>query len=697
MEYYRKCNICGKIWSYTDSDITDNEVNKINTTISAIGTIASVFGGTRLDTYMLEDRTDRYANKTINYEKCPNCNSLNTKLITVDEIKIQREKEDDKRNLPTHKEYSSKRLIKINKNATISSLLNRVQIFMEEEEWDNVDMYCEQMLDQEPTNAEIYLHKLMIQYQETDICKLMTKGGIKDNKYYRRMERYGTDELLEKIQYLRYQRALDKRKEAKYIQDYECLIKTFSELGNYRDCQILEKECRKRYEEVYNKIEKIQKSKDALIKAIREDKLKISDMNRLCNSVPETSEHKAYHDLKNEILELENRVKTLGLFKRKEKNEINKEIEQKTIELQKLLELKNETESNYITNVKREIELVQVNIQEKFTELTGLNDELSKLSKEDEVSKLSKEDEVLKLSIKQRNCIVNCSYYYLFCVKNGKVETHMYDKPIFIDRDTYGNEKVEKWTNICSIQVTGRYTLGLRKDGTVVSTVDLSGNSLGGEKVESWSDIVQISANGFTSLGLKVDGTVVSAGDNRKGQCEVENWKNIVQIVCGGSHSVGLKADGTVIAVGENEDGECNVENWTNIVSVCADMGFTAGMKSDGTVVVATGEVDDEVFEDVYEDMINYSKSWNNIVEIASGNGPNLCALRNDGRVFFAGYMAGKFLVELSKYNNIKHIISVANVEGLIIVTAEGDAFLLWLYWDNSVHCVEIPWTIDVD
>ena len=53
MEYARRCNVCGKIYCYTDQDLKNNQKNAVVETASAIGAIASIFGGTTYQTFEL--------------------------------------------------------------------------------------------------------------------------------------------------------------------------------------------------------------------------------------------------------------------------------------------------------------------------------------------------------------------------------------------------------------------------------------------------------------------------------------------------------------------------------------------------------------------------------------------------------------------------------------------------------------------
>ena len=69
----------------------------------------------------------------------------------------------------------------------------------------------------------------------------------------------------------------------------------------------------------------------------------------------------------------------------------------------------------------------------------------------------------------------------------------------------------------------------MKKDGTVVAA---GSNVYGESDVRNWQDIVAINAGAYQTIGLKKDGTVVSTQlpndfEDNKGQCKVDGWNNI--------------------------------------------------------------------------------------------------------------------------------------------------------------------------
>ncbi len=111
------------------------------------------------------------------------------------------------------------------------------------------------------------------------------------------------------------------------------------------------------------------------------------------------------------------------------------------------------------------------------------------------------------------------------------------------------------WTDIVAISNGWQFALGLKKDGTVIA--------MGSDSccdVEDWTDIAEVFAGRKQSYGLKKDGTVVAIGNNEYSQCDVEGWTDIVEISVGKYQTFGLKKDGTVVATHYSYDDQNEVE-----------------------------------------------------------------------------------------------------------------------------------------
>lgn len=251
MEYRRKCNVCGKIYCYSDKDLKDNNKNSAMAAISAVGAIASVFGGTRLDTYALNSQGNKYNDKVIDYNKCPSCNSSDTSLISETELPEIQQKE----STSVKSQIIQAKKIEINSNATAESLLKRTKMFLEEEDWDSASAYCEHILDLEPECAMAYVYKLMIVLKVSEQEKLaLLSNTFSDEKLYQKALNFADDSLksilegynysiIERNNEKQYSSSLIRLNEAKTEKDYQDLIPSFKALGKYKDSAQKVREC----------------------------------------------------------------------------------------------------------------------------------------------------------------------------------------------------------------------------------------------------------------------------------------------------------------------------------------------------------------------------------------------------------------------------------------------------------------------
>ena len=85
--------------------------------------------------------------------------------------------------------------IPIEQSANIVPLLRRTFLFIEDEEWQRADEFCEQVLNQDPENGEAYIAKLLIEYRCTrkeDLEKINLP--INTSKNFSKIIRFGNEE-----------------------------------------------------------------------------------------------------------------------------------------------------------------------------------------------------------------------------------------------------------------------------------------------------------------------------------------------------------------------------------------------------------------------------------------------------------------------------------------------------------------------
>ena len=190
------------------------------------------------------------------------------------------------------------------------------------------------------------------------------------------------------------------------------------------------------------------------------------------------------------------------------------------------------------------------------------------------------------------------------------------------------NEFDQCWRSgrgVISIACSSHRTFFFRADGSIIAS-----GFPNTPFIRDWTDFVSIAFGETHSVGLKADGTIVTTGDNKNGQCDVKHWTDIVSVACGDNHTVGLKSDGSVVATGDNREGQCNVEDWANIVSIACGRNITVGLKADGTVVDTYSHFGGAFIKGNLE-------YWEEIVYISCGN-YHIVGLRADGTVVATGF-----------------------------------------------------------
>ncbi len=277
MEYRRKCKTCGKIWCYTDSDLSANARNNAMSGLAAIGGIAAALGGTAQQQHLNYDIMERNRSKVVNYSQCPNCNSLHTDLLSDAEWEEEQRKES----------FASVH-ISINANASTDALLKRTELFLEDGDWATANAYCDSILDAEPENPYAYLYKLMAELKVKKVEELKDLNVPFDDKSnYSKVLRFADEELAaeitgfvkeikDRIENQRLQKIYD---EAKAVMDaadteekYLLAARQFSQCSTYKDTANLILTCTEKAEESRIREEEERKKEEALRAAQAKEK-----------------------------------------------------------------------------------------------------------------------------------------------------------------------------------------------------------------------------------------------------------------------------------------------------------------------------------------------------------------------------------------------------------------------------------------
>ena len=140
-----------------------------------------------------------------------------------------------------------------------------------------------------------------------------------------------------------------------------------------------------------------------------------------------------------------------------------------------------------------------------------------------------------------------------------------------------GQSDVSGWQDIVAIACGRSFTMGLKRDGTVVYTGEDVAKSAAG-----WTNIAMIAAGGRGAVGITREGKVVSAG--QVSIDAMERAENIIQLGVAGGTAYALQADGVLVggradSYNPNEKREVT----KNVVAMNTGAGVIV-LKQDGTL-----------------------------------------------------------------------------------------------------------------
>mgnify|MGYP004576381419 FL=1 len=511
MEYRMKCNVCGKIFCYTDKDLEENASNAKMAALEAIGGLASTLGGgTIFHTQYFTDQSNRHTDKVIDYSQCPYCHSRNLSLYTGN----------DKKPLNAPNNLPDKSQVSINTSAPTESLIKRAFLFLEDGDWNSAAAYCDSCLDKDPELAEAYLGKLMAEIHVHSVEELGQHGAaLSRSKYYGKILRFGNEELT-----------------AQLLQISEKVQENIKQLAEIRkrlndpDCSVM-----------------ITLNNERLMANCADGSVHI------CGKPLQLFPQSQWHDLwqiglgYNDAvgLRFDGSVIACGKTSSIEANVTTwRDIKSISIDGNTLVGLGTDGTVYACGDNKygqcdaknwRDILQIESNSRNTF----GLcNNGTIKWCGEfpDSWSYIPNVKNAVK--IKLVGAVLAVFY------QNGKVEG--------VSNKIEGGTPA--WTDIVDVIGSSGMIAGLKRDGTVVTETNcLYEESEGSAELADWTNIVALESGSYYTVGLKEDGTVVARGTceiRDWGATNVADWTNIVAIKTTALMTLGIRADGTIVYCG---------------------------------------------------------------------------------------------------------------------------------------------------
>ena len=441
-------------------------------------------------------------------------------------------------NRTTHN-YGEGTVVNVYENQnSVSTLLRRVFMFLEDGDWDSADEYCEKVLDIEPENAQAYLGKFMSEMQVRRLEELKDCVVLfENNTSYQKVIRFCDDDLKNELEAYA-DRARNNR------------ISLKNELGFISDDELYELECPMCGEIIY----------------LDEELLEYKIIE-----CPACGEKLEVNVVKSEKILRKNAEE-----ERREKNKtlLKPQIE-RALKLQRRFDI-----SRYIMS---DGTVYGENKNPNLYDIIAFSGNI--FLKENGTVVVPY---LLPDYFKEWTNIIDVAAgnsHYVGLKSDGTV--------VAVGDNKCGQCDVSDWTDIVAICVGKYHTVGLKSDGTVVAT----GEYLNEEHcfVSTWTDIVAISASGYHTVGLKSDGTVVADGDRSCyeafGSPSVYTWSNIIAIAAGDLFTVGVTSAGNVFTIGNDLLRVVKeAKKWKDIVAISTKQDRIVGLKSDGTLITYPNE-----------------------------------------------------------------------------------------------------------
>lgn len=369
--------------------------------------------------------------------------------------------------------------------SNVASLLERAGMFLEDEDWDSADEYCERVLDIEPKNSEAYLYTVCAEHRKKtpkDLSELEEK--FEESNSFKKALRFANADMkmfLEQIvtEAIEYRIIEEQKRSEQKRKEREEKFRA-------------EKEEQRRKEEE-------QRKRESFIKFFNSPEVKIV----ACG---------VYHTIG---LKLDGKVEAAGDNRDRQCNVSGwTDIISVACGSRHTIGLKADGKvvaagpNDYgQCNVSGWTDIISADCG--FSHTVGL--------KADGRVVATGRNNYEQCNVSEWTDIISvvCGYYHTVGLRSdGKV--------VATGWNADGQCNISEWEDIVSLACRGSCTVGVRSDGKVVAT---GVNAAGQCNVYGWTDILAVACGGYRTVGVRSDGRVVATGNNDYGECNVSKWK----------------------------------------------------------------------------------------------------------------------------------------------------------------------------
>jgi len=151
MEYINRCDICGKISVYSDTDIRNNEIHAKNANRATLVAGLNALAGTRYDMYEQNKEASIENSKIKDLSVCPNCGSRSRTIVT-----------------PAFARYHSQHDGKYNEE----ELIKEAYKYLEKSSYEDASSFARVVLSIDSSNYDAHKICLLSKFKKNDIKEL---------------------------------------------------------------------------------------------------------------------------------------------------------------------------------------------------------------------------------------------------------------------------------------------------------------------------------------------------------------------------------------------------------------------------------------------------------------------------------------------------------------------------------------------
>ena len=614
-------------------------------------------------------------------------------------------------------------------NPTVSSLLKRAFIFLEDGDWQSADEYCEKVLDLDPENGEAYLGKLMAEMEVRKRDDLKNCAQPFDgSSNFQKVMRYGDDALKAEMQnctqYIkdRNHKAYQESVYQKAIAVYHNMSSTKTQITTAKSLFEAVSGYKDSYDYINQCIEKIHEfDYQEAVRLCSSRKAAQADFKKAITLFEATD---GYRDSLEQITKCKDKIyylDSIEVYKpaiqklNSAKNDYKKGVDNINPEhistaIESLAEAKDMFDEivdfEDSRERRKECEELLGEYSQTRTSVTDKKQALDKAAAKSE--KISKIAGILIIILVL--AVAGTLLTTLFIIPESKynnanslLEAGKYEEAVtaFGEISSYrdsADKKMEAEKNISYLRAEELFNSGKYEEAAVIykELEDFNDSKEKNDKVleiigfnkaeDAFQKLTDSEKKAFLknrnylsvdsiSVGIKPDGTVVATKEDDeydKGQSNVSSWNDIVKVCTDFKHTLGLRKDGKVLFAGDKNE-KYDISEWTDMVDIATNSWVSIGLKKDGRVIKTK---DDSSMNSEYN--VSY---WNNIVSIAAGYS-HVVGLKSDGTVVATG-------------NKDVGACDVSDWRDIVAIDA-GDNYTVGLKSDGTVVTTELPEERDV-